>query len=153
MIQGSAIKAVLGGLLLAAAAASEAQVEVRGAWVRATVRGQTTAGAYMQLKSGDRASLVGAESPAAGSVEIHETTMEGKVMRMRALSKLELPPGRTVEMKPGSYHIMLLALVRPLKKGEVVPIRLRIEMADKSSRTLEVRAEVREGTATEHRGH
>jgi len=147
------MRAIVGGILLAAAAASQAQVEARAAWARATVQGQTTAGAYMQLTSRERASLVGAESPAAGSVEIHETRMEGKVMRMRALTRLELPPGKTVELKPGGYHIMLLSLPRPLKKGEVVPIRLKVEMADKSVRTLEVRAEVRESAASEHRGH
>jgi copper(I)-binding protein len=73
--------------------------------------------------------------------------MEGKVMRMRALSKLELLPGKTVELKPGGYHIMLVGLKRPLKKGEIVPIRLKLETKDKSVRTLEVRAEVREPTA------
>lgn len=147
------MRAIVGGILLAAAAASQAQVEARAAWARATVQGQTTAGAYMQLTSRERASLVGAESPAAGSVEIHETKMEGKVMRMRALTRLELPPGKTVELKPGGYHMMLLSLPRPLKKGEVVPIRLKVEMADKSVRTLEVRAEVRESAASEHRAH
>ena len=147
------MRAIVGGILLAAAAAAQAQVEARAAWVRATVQGQTTAGAYMQLTSRERASLVGVETPAAGSVEIHEMRMEGKVMRMRALSRLELPPGKTVELKPGSHHIMLLSLPRPLKKGEAVPIRLKIEMADKSVRTLEVRAEVRESAASEHRSH
>jgi copper(I)-binding protein len=146
------MRAIVGGILLAAATASQAQVEARAAWVRATVQGQTTAGAYMQLTSRERASLVGVETPAAGSVEIHEMRMEGNVMRMRALSRLDLPPGKTVELKPGSYHIMLLSLQRPLKKGEVVPIRLKVEMADKSVRTLEVRAEVRESAASEHRG-
>ena len=147
------MRSIVGGILLAAAAASQAQVEARAAWVRATVQGQTTAGAYMQLTSRERANLVGAESPAAVSVEIHETRMEGDVMRMRALSRLELPPGKTVELKPGRYHIMLLSLPRPLKKGEVVPIRIKVEMADKSVRTLDVRAEVRESAASEHRSH
>jgi copper(I)-binding protein len=107
----------------------------------------------MQLTSREHASLIGAESPAAVGVEIHETRMEGNVMRMRALSRLELPPGKTVELKPGGYHIMLLSLPRPLKKGEVVPIRLKVEMADKSVRTLEVGAEVRESAASERRSH
>jgi len=141
------MRAILCVVLLSAAAAAQAQVEARAAWARATVQGQTTAGAYMQLTSSERASLVGAESPAAGSVEIHETRMEGKVMRMRALSRLELLPGKTVELKPGGYHIMLVGLKRPLKKGEIVPIRLKLETKDKSVRTLEVRAEVREPTA------
>jgi hypothetical protein len=147
------MRTILCVVLLAAAAAAQGQVEARAAWARATVQGQTTAGAYMQLTSSERASLVGAESPAAASVEIHETRMEGKVMRMRALSRLELLPGKTVELKPGGYHIMLLELKRPLKKGEVVPIRLKLEMKDKSVRMLEVRAEVREATAAGLHNH
>ena len=144
------MRAIVCVVLLGAAAAAQGQVEARAAWVRATVLGQTTAGAYMQLTIGERANLVGVESPAAAGAEVHETRMEGKVMRMRAVPRLELIPGKTVELKPGGYHIMLLELKRPLKKGEVVPIRLKLEMKDKSIRTLEVRAEVREPTAPSH---
>ena len=147
------MRTILFVVLLSAAAAAQAQVEARAAWARATVRGQTTAGVYMQLTSRERASLVGVESPAAASAEIHETKMEGKVMRMRALSRLELLPGKSVELKPGGYHIMLLALRRPLKKDEIVPIRLKLEMKEKSVRTLEVMAEVREPTAAGQHGH
>jgi len=144
------MRTILCAVLLAASATAQGQVEAWAAWARATVQGQTTAGVYMQLTSSEHASLVGVESPAAGGAEVHETRMEGKVMRMRALSSLELLPGKTVEFKPGGYHIMLLELKRPLKKGEVVPIRLKLEMKDKSIRTLEVRAEVREPTAPSH---
>ena len=141
------MRAIVCVVLLGAAAAAQGQVEARAAWVRATVLGQTTAGAYMQLTIGERANLVGVESPAAAGAEVHETRMEGKVMRMRAVPRLELIPGKTVELKPGGYHIMLLELKRPLKKGEVVPIRLKLEMKDKSVRTLEVKAEVRDTVA------
>ena len=147
------MRAIVCVVLLGAAAAAQGQVEARAAWVRATVLGQTTAGAYMQLTIGERANLVGVESPAAAGAEVHETRMEGKVMRMRAVPRLELIPGKTVELKPGGYHIMLLELKRPLKKGEVVPIRLKLEMKDKSVRTLEVGAEVRETVADGHHSH
>ena len=147
------MRTILCAVLLAASATAQGQVEARAAWARATVQGQTTAGAYMQLTSSERASLVGVESPAASGAEVHETRMEGKVMRMRALSRLELFPGKTVELKPGGYHIMLVELRRPLKKGEIVPIRLKLETKDKSVRTLEVRAEVREPTAAGQHGH
>jgi copper(I)-binding protein len=147
------MRTILCVVLLAAAAAAQGQVEARAAWARATVQGQTTAGAYMQLTSSERASLVGVESPVSVSAEIHEMKMEGKVMRMRALSRLELLPGKSVELKPGGYHIMLLALKRSLKKGEVVPIRLRVEMTDRSVRTFEVRAEVRETAPDGRHGH
>ena len=134
--------------LLAAAAAAHGQVEARGAWVRGTVQGQTTAGAYMEITSGQRASLLGAESPAAGTAEIHVMRMEGDVMRMRAVPRLELPPGKTVELKPGGYHMMLVDLKRPLKKGDLVPIRLKVELSDKTITTIQVLAEVRELAAT-----
>ncbi len=137
-------RALLGLVLLAAAAAAHGQVEVRAAWVRGTVDGQTTAGAYMQLTSDRRASLLGAESPAARSAEIHEMKMDGNVMRMRAVPRLELPPGKTVELKPGGYHMMLVDLKRPLKKGDLVPIRLKVELSDKTIKTIQVVAEVRE---------
>lgn len=140
-------RAILGVVLLAAAAAAQGQIEARAAWVRGTVQGQTTAGAYMQLISGQRASLVGAESPAAGSAEIHEMKMEGNVMRMRAVPRLELPPGKTVELKPGGHHMMLVDLKRALKKGDLVPIRLKVELSDKTIKTMQIMAEVRELTA------
>jgi copper(I)-binding protein len=137
-------KALLGWVLLAAATAAHAQVEARAAWVRGTVQGQTTAGAYMELTSGQRASLLGAESPAARSAEIHEMRMEGNVMRMRTVPRLELPPGKTVELKPGGYHMMLVDLKRPLKKGDLVPIRLKVELSDKTVKTIRIVAEVRD---------
>ena len=137
-------RALLAVLLLAAAAGAHGQVEARAAWVRRTVVGQTTAGAYMELTSDRRARLLGAESPAAGSAEIHQMTMEGNVMRMRAVPRLELPPGKTVELKPGGHHMMLVDLKRPLKKGDLVPIRLKVELSDKTVKTIQVLAEVRD---------
>src|SRR5882762_819400 len=128
-------RAFLGLALLAAAAAAHGQVEARAAWVRGTVSGQTTAGAYMELTSDRRASLLGAESPAAGSADIHEMRMEGNVMRMRAVPRLELPPGKTVELRPGGHHMMLVDLKRPLKKGDLVPIRLKVELSDRTVKT------------------
>jgi copper(I)-binding protein len=137
-------RALLAWVLLAAAAGVHAQVEARGAWVRGTAGGQTTAGAYMELTSVQRASLLGADSPAAGSAEIHEMKMEGDVMRMRSVPRLELPPGRTIALKPGGYHMMLVDLKRPLKKGDRVPIRLKVELSDKTIKTIQVMAEVRD---------
>ena len=131
----------------AAAAAAQAQVTVSDAWVRATVPGQKASGAYMQLKSADGATLVGAESPAAGIVEIHEMRMEGNTMRMRGVEKLELPPGRVVELKPGGYHVMLMDLKAPLKKGETVPIKLKVRSKSGQTQDIEVKAEVRDVTA------
>jgi copper(I)-binding protein len=130
-----------------AASATQAQVTVSDAWVRGTVQGQTATGAYMQLKSADGATLVGADSPAAGIVEIHEMRMEGNTMRMRGVDKLELPPGRAVELKPGGYHVMLMDLKAPLKKGDTVPIKLKVRSKSGQTQDVEVKAEVRDVAA------
>ena len=130
------------------AASAQAQVSVSGAWARGTVEGQRATGAFMQLRSADGAALVGAQSPVAGVVEIHEMRMEGNVMRMRAVPKLELPAGRAVDLKPGGYHIMLMNLKAPLRKGEIVPIKLKFQGKDGKPQEVEVKAEVRDLTAS-----
>ena len=126
------------------------EVTIKEPWVRGTVQGQRATGAFMQLTAKESASLVAVESPVAGSVEIHEMKMENDVMKMRPIAKLDLPAGRAVEMKPGGYHVMLMDLKQPLKKGEAVPIRLRFEDRDKKVRTIEIKAEVRDLTAATH---
>lgn len=100
-------------------------VEIRDAWVRATVKGQTATGAFMKITAKDDARLIGASSPVAGVTEVHEMKMEGDVMKMRAVpGGLDLPAGKTVELKPGGYHMMMMDLKAPLAKGSTVPLTL-----------------------------
>jgi len=141
------LNAAVFAVLAAATAAVSAQVAVSDAWVRGTVAGQNATGAFMQLRSADGTVLVGAASPVAGTAEIHEMRMDGAVMRMRPVPKVDLPAGRTVELKPGGYHVMLMDLKAPLKKGDTVPIRLKLQGRDGKPQELEVKAEVRDLTA------
>ena len=140
MVFGS-IGLALGGLPTSVVHAQE--VTIKEPWVRGTVRGQKATGAFMQLRTTESATLVGVESPVAGVVQIHEMQMDGNVMQMRPISRLDLPAGKSVELKPGGYHVMLMDLKQPLKKGESVPIRLRFEAKDKTFKTIEVQAQVR----------
>jgi len=99
-------------------------VKVEGAWARATVPGQMGTGAFMNItaKSGTR--LVGVSSPAAGVAEVHEMKLENDIMKMRAMSGLDLPAGQTVQLKPGGYHLMLMDLKQALDVGSKVPLTL-----------------------------
>jgi hypothetical protein len=133
----------LAALAGAAALPAVAQVVVTDAWVRGTVAGQKATGAFMQLKSATDASLVGAASPVAGIVEVHEMKMEGGMMKMNAVDRLPLPAGKTVELKPGGYHVMLMDLKQPLKEGETVPVTLTFEDKAGKKQTVEVKAPVR----------
>jgi len=127
-----------------------AGVTVTDAWVKATAPGQTTAAAYLQIKSDTAAKLVSVSSPAAKLAQIHEMKMSGNVMQMRAIDSLDLPADKTVELKPGGYHIMLSQLAQPLKEGTTVPLTLTVEGADKKQQTVEVKAAVRSAMTTEH---
>ena len=136
---------VLASLLLGLPAAgappalAASVVTVEQAWVRPTVPGQQGTGGYMKLTSSESRRLVSASSPLAGVAEIHEVKMEGDVMKMRALSALELPAGKTVELKPGGLHLMLMDLKRPLPVGTSVPLTLVL----KDSRGSESRVTTR----------
>lgn len=127
--------------MLASLSALAADVEVKDAWARATVPGQKASGAFMTLTSAKGATLVGGSSPLAKSVEIHEMKHEGDVMKMRAVSKVDLPAGKSVDLT-GSYHIMLMGLNKELKAGDSVPLKLKIEQKGKQESVI-VNAEVR----------
>jgi copper(I)-binding protein len=86
---------------------------------------------------------VGASSPVAGVVEIHEMAMDGNVMKMRAIPGLTLPAGQPVELKPGGFHVMLMDLKQALQPGQTVPITLVIEGAGGQRETVQVSASVR----------
>ena len=105
------IAALLAGLCIAGTAL--AQVKVEGGWARATVQGQKATGAFMKLTAPQATRLVAVSTPVAGVAEIHEMKMEGTVMKMRALPALDLPANQAVELKPGSYHLMLMDLRPP----------------------------------------
>ena len=114
----------------APAAAAPAVVDVKDAWVRPAVPGQSGTGAFMKLTAPAGARLVGVQTPVAGVAEVHEMKMEGDTMKMRAVKGgFELPARQTVELKPGGYHLMLMDLKQPVTKGGTVPITLQFEDA------------------------
>jgi len=141
---GAPMKRLVLAAVLAAAVAvpAFAQVTVKEPWVRATVAHQQATGAFMQIGSAKGVRLVSAASPVAGIVEIHEMAMEGNVMRMRPVAGIEVPAGKSVELKPGGYHVMLMDLKRQLKEGEAVPITLTFEGEGRARESVEVKAAV-----------
>jgi periplasmic copper chaperone A len=130
-------------LLATCASLATAQTTVKDPWVRGTVAQQQATGMFARITSASGGKLVSASSPVAKVVEIHEMAMEGDVMKMRAISGLDLPAGKAVDLSPGGYHVMLLDLKQVLKAGDKVPVTLVIEGKDGKRETLEVSAPVR----------
>jgi copper(I)-binding protein len=150
-----------------AGSAGAGTIEISGAWARTSPMVAGAGAAYMVIKNtGSEADvLVSASSPAAKTTEVHETykveespaasmdggmaspaaSMDGgmgsggAMMGMRRIESLEIPAGGTVELKPGSYHVMLIELVAPLKAGEKIDITLTFEKAGEIKVTAEVK--------------
>jgi copper(I)-binding protein len=107
-------------------------IKIDHPWARATPKGAKVGGAYMTLtntgKEPDR--LTGGTAVIAGKLELHEMITAGGIMKMRALAKgIEIGPGQTVALKPGSYHLMLIDLKEPLVKGQKIKGTLVFEKA------------------------
>jgi periplasmic copper chaperone A len=107
-------------------------LEIESPWSRAVPKGAKVAVGYMTIKNTgtepDR--LVSGATPVAGGFMVHEMTMDNGVMKMRPLaSGLEIKPGETVELKPGSFHIMMTDLKRPIQRGKPFKATLKFEKA------------------------
>lgn len=133
--------------------AAAQSVEVKDVWIRGTVPGQQATGAFMEIASRTPARLIGASTPAAGVVEIHNMKMENGVMRMFPVAGVDVPAGKSVKLAPGGYHVMMMNLRRPLTAGEKVPLTLTFELADKKRETIELSVEVRDITGARGHGH
>jgi copper(I)-binding protein len=126
-------------------------IKIEAPWLRATPTGAKVAGGYMKLynlgKEPDR--LVGGSSQVARGLEVHEMHMDGSVMKMRELSEgLEIPPGQSVELRPGSYHLMLTDLLQPLKEGERIKATLQFANAGRVEVLFTVRGMASMGPGT-----
>jgi len=129
-------------------------LEIDQPWAPATAKGAKVAAGYLKITNTGTTpdTLVGGTFTSSDRVEIHQMSMDQGVMRMRELkSGLEIKPGETVELKPGSYHLMFVNLARPLAKGDHVKGTLKFEKAG----TLEVEYSVEPigSTSAQHHEH
>lgn len=144
-----ALAATLAPTATSAQTTTAGTLEITAPWARETAQGQTAGGGFLTIgnkgKAPDR--LLGGSTPVAAEVQIHTMSMDGGVMRMRPLRDgLAIPPGGSVALKPGSFHIMFMRLKRPLKRGEAFPVTLRFARAGDVAVRFRVEA-VTHGTA------
>lgn len=117
-------------------------IRVNDGYARSTVPKQANGAAWLSLanvgKQGDK--LRRASSPVAERVELHSSSMEGGIMRMRELDEIALPAGGTVVMQPGQgAHLMLFGLKQALQAGKTLPLTLEFEKAGKLTLQLSIK--------------
>ena len=122
---------------------ASAGLTVKDAWVRGTVPGQDTTGAFMTVTSTEDAKLVEASSPIAKMTEIHKSELRNGINEMHPVDAITLPAGKPVELRNGGYHMMLMGISRPVTAGQKVPITLEVVDAKGRKSKVEVQADVR----------
>lgn len=120
-------------------------------WTRAAGANGNGAGFMVLRNTGSQPDrLISATTEAARRVELHTMTRDGDVMRMRPVQDIPVAPGETVELRPGSFHIMMVGLTAPLQQGTRVPLTLRFERAGEVRVELAVEAAGARGGAHQH---
>jgi len=129
---------------------------IEAPWAAATAPGAKVGAVYFDsiVNAGPADQLVSARSSAADTVEIHEMFMEGSVMRMRALTHVDLPTGVPVKWgrsSPKGIHIMLIGLKEPLKEGASIPLTLKFKQGGEVEVKVAVRSIKAQAAGTNHK--
>ncbi len=102
------VTTVFAALAIGAEAQTTPSILVENAWARPTTASAQAAAIYLTITDhGTPDRLVAASTPVAGKAELHETTHEGNVMKMRPVAGLAISQGAPISFAPGGYHIML----------------------------------------------
>jgi hypothetical protein len=119
----------LAAALPCAALADNTALTIQDPYVRLAPPHAPATGAFMLIKNtgnSDR-QLVKAESNVAKTVQLHNHINENGVMKMREVPNIDIPANAQAELKPGSYHVMLIDLTTPLNEGDSVPLTLHFD--------------------------
>jgi copper(I)-binding protein len=114
------ILAMLAVALSACSAPADPRISTRDGWSRATGQADTAA-VYVTIENkGGADQLVGVRS-SIGKATLHESAMEGDVMRMRPIDPgqgLSVPSNGKLVLAPGGAHVMITGLKKPLEAGD-----------------------------------
>ncbi|MBN8940147.1 MAG: DUF1775 domain-containing protein [Rhizobiales bacterium] len=133
-----------------------AGLRIEAPWSRATPGAVRVGAGYLRVTNTgttpDR--LLGGSTSISDRLEVHEMSTANGVMSMRKLQDgLIIEPGKTVELRPGGFHMMFIGLHRALAEGETFKATLTFEKAG----TVEVEFRVggigAAAPADEHRHH
>lgn len=118
------------------------KIKIVDPWMRVGAQGQSTGLFFKIENNSDKAdTLYKVEFEPAGLVQIHETYNAGNdMMGMREIKEIVIPAKSTFELKPGSYHVMLMKLKQDIKKGFVGNVTLYFKKAGK----IVIKAEAKE---------
>ncbi|WP_159737796.1 copper chaperone PCu(A)C [Vibrio atypicus] len=126
---------LLATLVLSPIAHAKMDIMAHHAYARATPPNAATSAVFAEImnRSDSDRFIVSATTDAAEKVELHDVIKEGDVMKMRQVDRIKVPANGSVELKPGSLHIMLFDLKKPLVEGEKIDVQVTFANGQKQT--------------------
>lgn len=120
--------ALIGALALGTVAqAAERKLTVSDPWMRSVIPSRPAAGYFtLSNDTAEAHKLVGAASPACGTLILHQSTHNDGQDRMVMVKSIPVPAHGTVKFAPGGYHLMCMSPSQAVKPGHSVPVTLRL---------------------------
>ena len=120
-------------------------------WTRITPRTAKTGAAFLTITNKGKTddTLVAVSSAIAKKTEIHQSSIENNIMKMRHVGKIHVPAGGKAELKPSSFHIMFIGLHAPIKQGDHFPLTLIFKTAG----TVKIMVRASKAAGGSHTGH
>jgi copper(I)-binding protein len=130
---------------------SDGTVRVNGAWVRLPAAKSGPGGAYFRLEAGSEGTrLLGVSSPMVRRIELHETSMDGSMARMKRRKDIEFPSRGELVFEPGGRHAMLFGIGAGVKPGDRLPLTFSFNVAPPVTVDAEVRGPADDGPQEGH---
>ena len=135
--------------ILSIAAVFGADVEIDGAYARASIPNVPNSAAFFVIKnnSDKDIAITSANSDIAEKNELHTHIKENKMMKMMKIEKLVVPAKSSLELKSGGDHVMLMGLKKELKAGDEINLELSFSDGDKKK----IKVPVKDLASTMHK--
>ena len=135
--------------IVSIAAVFGADVEIDGAYARASIPNVPNSAAFFVIKnnSDKNIAITSANSDIAEKNELHTHIKENKMMKMMKIEKLVVPAKSSLELKSGGDHVMLMGLKKELKAGDEISLELSFSDGDKKS----IKVPVKDLASTMHK--
>ena len=135
--------------IVSIAAVFGADVEIDGAYARASIPNVPNSAAFFVIKnnSDKDIAITSANSDIAEKNELHTHIKENEMMKMMKIEKLVVPAKSSLELKSGGDHVMLMGLKKELKAGDEINLELSFSDGDKKN----IKVPVKDLASTMHK--
>lgn len=135
--------------ILSIAAVFGADVEIDGAYARASIPNVPNSAAFFVIKnnSDKDIAITSANSDIAEKNELHTHIKENQMLKMMKIEKLVVPAKSSLGLKSGGDHVMLIGLKKELKAGDEISLELSFSDGDKKS----IKVPVKDLASTMHK--